>query len=120
MAVATTRTGRVEIDFSIFNPFDPEYVENPFPAIDRLLTEYPVAFHTGMNAWLVSPHDLAGQVMRDPRFSTQYTDWNDAPPPVPEDRWTLYDRCRALSMLTTGPTEHQRLRRLTAPAFSAG
>jgi cytochrome P450 len=118
MAVAATDTERVEIDFSIFNPFEPEYVNNPFPVIDRMLSQYPVAFHTDMNVWFVSPHDLASQVMRDPRFSTRYEDWNDAPPPVPEDRWTLYDRCMAQSMLNAGSSEHQRVRRLTAPAFS--
>jgi cytochrome P450 len=118
MAVAATDTERVEIDFSIFNPFDPEYVTDPFPVVDRMLTQYPVAFHTGMNLWLVSPHDLADQVMRDARFSTRYEDWNDAPAPVPQEHWTLYDRCMAQSMLNTQPADHQRLRRLTAPAFS--
>jgi cytochrome P450 len=118
MTVAATATERAEIDFSVFNPFDPEFVRNPFPVIDRMLNQYPVAFHTDMNIWLVSRHDLSSQIMRDPRFSTRYEDWNNAPPPVPEDQWTLYDRCMSLSMLNVGPAEHQRLRRLTAPAFS--
>jgi cytochrome P450 len=118
MAVAAADTDRVEIDFSVFNPFDPEYVRNPFPVIERMINEFPIAFHTDMKVWFVSRHDLAGQVMRDQRLSTRYEDWNDAPPPVPEDQWTLFDRCMANSMLNCGPEEHQRLRRLTAPAFS--
>jgi cytochrome P450 len=118
MAVAATDTDRVEIDFSIFNPFDLEYVQNPFPVIDRMINQYPVAFHTDMNLWFVSRHHLADQVMRDPRFSTRYEDWNDAPPSVPEDQRTLFDKCMARSMSNAGPAEHQRLRRLTAPAFS--
>ena len=48
MTVAATDTKRVEIDFAVFNPFDPEYVRNPFPVIEQLLTRYPVAFHTDM------------------------------------------------------------------------
>ena len=42
-----TGTGRMEID-----------------------SEYPVAFHTGINAWLVCPHHLVMDALRDPRFST--------------------------------------------------
>lgn len=118
MTVAARATERVEIDFSVYNPFDPEFVKNPLPVLERMLTRYPVAFHTGLNAWVVSPHDLSSLVMRDRRFSTRYEDWNDAPPPTPKDRWTLYDKCMSESLLNVGPDEHQRLRRLTAPAFS--
>lgn len=118
MTVPATATGRLEIDFSIYNPFDPEFVSDPFPVIDRMLTEYPVAFHTGLNAWVVSRHDLSAWVMRSPRFSTRLTDWNNAPPRKPEDQWTLYDRCMSMALAGVDSAEHLRLRRLTAPAFS--
>jgi cytochrome P450 len=118
MSAAASATKRVEIDFSVYNPFDPEFVRNPFPVLDRMLTQYPVAFHTGFNAWVLSPHDLSASIMRNPKFSTRYEDWNDAPPSKPEDQWNLYDKCTALSLLTVEPGAHQRQRRLTAPAFS--
>lgn len=116
MAQATT--GRVEIDFSVYNPFDEGWIFDPFDTFDLLLTQYPVAFHTGINGWLVSGHELAAEVLRSPRFSTNFRDWNDAPPEKPRDQWTVYDEVTAHSMLTVSPAEHQRLRRLTAPAFS--
>ena len=118
MIVAATAPQRVEIDFSVYNPFDPDYVKNPFPVLNRMLTQYPVAFHTDMNAWIVSGHDLSAWLMRSQKFSTRYEDWNDAPPPTPEDKWNLYHKCASMSLLSVGNTEHQRLRRLTAPAFS--
>jgi len=118
MTAAATATERVQIDFSVYNPFDPEFVRNPFPVMERMLTQYPVAFHTGINAWLVSPHDLSSWVLRSPQFSTRYQDWKDGPPPTPEDQWTLFEKCMSMSMATVGPEVHQRLRRLTAPAFS--
>jgi cytochrome P450 len=117
MAIAST-TERLEIDFSVYNPFDPEFIRDPFPVIDRMLEEFPVAFHKDLNAWLVSRHDLVVQVMRNPRFSTRYADWKHAPTPPPEDQWTLFDKCFSMQMLSVGPAEHLRLRRLTAPAFS--
>jgi cytochrome P450 len=111
-------TDRVEIDFSIYNPYDPAWVRDPFPTLDLLLDKYPVAYHTGINAWMVSPHELALEVLRSPRFSTRFSDWNEAPPTRPEDEWTLYDKAQSLSLATVSASEHMRLRRLTAPAFS--
>lgn len=109
---------RVEIDFSVYDPFDPEWVANPWPTIERLRTEFPVAFHTGLNAWLVATHDLALEVLRDPRFSTSGSDWKDAPPPKPREQWNLRDRVQQKSLDRVDPQEHQRLRKLTIPAFS--
>lgn len=113
-----TGTGRAEIDFSVYNPFDTDFVRDPFPVFERMLAEYPVAYHTGLKAWLVAPHDLAAQVTRSPEFSTNFTDWNDAPPRKPESEWNLYDRVRASTLAVVSRSEHLRLRKLTAPAFS--
>jgi cytochrome P450 len=118
MPPTTATPGRVEIDLSVYNPFEMEFMTDPFPVLERMLNEFPVAFHREVNGWLVSPYELAAEVLRSPRFSTRWSDWKDAPPPRPEEDWTLYDRVQALSLLTVGPQDHLRLRRLTAPAFS--
>jgi cytochrome P450 len=113
----TSAPGRVEIDFSVYNPFDMAFMKDPYPVLDRMLTEYPVAFHKDVKAWMVSPHDLASFVLRSPKFSTRRADWNDyKPPPVGEKN--LYHRVQEQSMGTVAPEQHLRLRRLTAPAFS--
>lgn len=117
MTLATS-TGRLEIDYSVYDPRDPEFVKDPFPTFERMLTDYPVAFHTDLRGWIVAPHDLAQEVTRSPRFSTNMTDWKDAPPPKPEAEWTLYDRLMANSLLVVDRQTHLRLRKLTAPAFS--
>jgi cytochrome P450 len=116
-ALART-TDRVEIDFSIYNPYDLGWVRDPFATLDCLLNEYPVAYHTDINAWMVSPHDLALEVLRSPRFSTRFTDWNQAPPTKPEEEWNLFDKVQSLSLGTVPAVDHLRLRRLTGPAFS--
>jgi cytochrome P450 len=113
----TTAPGRVEIDFAVYNPFDMAFMTDPIPVLERLLNEYPVAFHKDIGAWMVSPHDLAAFVLRSPKFSTKMTDWNNyRPSRLGAD--TLYDQVHKLSMTNVGPEEHMRLRRLTAPAFS--
>jgi len=118
MPAAAAVPGRLEIDFSVYNPFAMGFVENPFPVLERMLNEFPVAFHKDINAWCVSPHELAAEVLRSPRFSTRLADWKDAPPPRPADEWTLLDRLQEIAMVNVGTEQHMRLRRLTAPAFS--
>jgi len=113
-----TAPGRAEIDYSVYDPYDMAFMKEPFPVLERLLNEFPVVYHTDLNAWFVSPHDLAAEVLRSPRFSTRWADWKDAPPPRPEEERTLFDRVQSMSMMNVGPEQHMRLRRLTAPAFS--
>ena len=117
MTIATTAPGRVEIDFSVYNPFDPAFMTDPFPVLDRMLTQYPVAFHRDIGAWMVSPHELAAFVLRSPRFSTRMADWKDYKPALVGEE-NLYHATHDLSMTSVGPEQHLRLRRLTAPAFS--
>jgi len=118
MSVKGTLSDRVEIDYSIYDPYDMAYMKDPFPVLERMLNEYPVAFHKDVNAWFVSPHDLVAEVLRSPRFSTRLQDWKDAPAPKPADQQTLLDQVQAMAMNNVGPEQHMRLRRLTAPAFS--
>jgi cytochrome P450 len=116
MTLDTVAPGRVEIDFSVYDPYDIAFMKDPFPVLDRMLTEYPVAYHKDVSAWMVSPHELAAHVLRSQQFSTRMKDWKDyRPAPGGE---TLYDQVRSLSMGDAGPGQHMRLRRLTAPAFS--
>jgi cytochrome P450 len=117
MTVATSAPGRAEIDFSVYNPFDPGFMTDPYPVLDRLLTQYPLAYHKDINAWMVSPHDLALQVLRSPRFSTKMDDWNDYEPSTAGEG-TLFAKVREYSLSAVSPQAHQRLRQLTAPAFS--
>ena len=109
---------RVEIDFSIYNPFDPGFIRDPYPVIRRLLADYPVAFHRDVNAWMVSGHDLAAEVFKHPKLSTRFADWSNAPEPRPREEWILYDEVQQHTLGNSTPDDHLRLRQLTAPAFS--
>jgi cytochrome P450 len=109
---------RVEIGFDVYNPFDEGFVNDPLHQFDRLLKEYPIAYHTGIDAWMISPHLLVQEVMKSPKFSTRMADRKDAPAPKPREQWNLYDEVQEYSLLNADPQAHQRLRRLTAPAFS--
>src|ERR1700749_4128095 len=118
MPAKATVSGRVEIDFSVYNPFDMAFIENPFPVLERMLNEFPVAFHKDINAWFVSPHELATEVLRSPLFTPRLADWKNPPPPRPADSWTLLDQLQEIALINVGPEQHMRLRRLTPPGFS--
>src|SRR5689334_7712484 len=109
---------RAEIDFSIYNPYAPEFIRNPMPTWRRLLEEYPVAWHRDMRSWVVCPHDLCHEALKTQRFSMRFEDWEFAPPPKPAHEKTDFDKSREYGLGYATPAGHQRLRKLTMPAFS--
>ncbi len=109
---------RAEIDFSIYNPYSPEFIRNPMPVWHRLLNEFPVAYHKDMRTWVVCPHDICHEVLKSPRFSLRFEDWEFGPPPKPESEKTDYDKSREYGLGYVDAAGHMRLRRLTMPAFS--
>lgn len=69
--------------------------------------------------WLVTSHEAAKAVLRDPRFSTDparegFPTGSTAPRPAPDP-----ERRRARSFLTMDEPEHGRYRRMLIPAFGA-
>ena len=111
-------TARAEIDFSIYNPFSPDFIRDPMPTWQRLLRDYPVAWHRDIRMWVVCPHELAFETLKSPRFSLRFEDWEFAPPPKPEAEETDFDRSRKYGLGSVDAAGHLRLRKLTAPAFS--
>lgn len=110
--------GRRTIDFEVYNPFSPEFIHNPRPTWRRLLEDYPVAWHKDMGFWVVTPHDLVFETLRNPVMSMLIKDWENAPLPVPESEKTDFHRAADNSLLAVTPQQHVRLRKLTQPAFS--
>lgn len=119
-AAPTTATSgkRVEIDFSVYNPYDPDFIRDPHPTWNRLLEHYPVAWHRDMKTWVVAPHDLCFEALRSPKFSLSFRDYKYAPPKKPESQWTDFDRAMEYGLGVVSPKEHIRLRKLTQPAFA--
>ena len=118
MTATATTTDRAEIDFSVYDPYSLDFARDPWPTWERLLDEFPVAYHRDLRCWMVSPHDLASEVMKSPRFSTNFSDYKDCPPPKPRSEWNLYNEVMQHHLQTQTADGHMRLRRLTAPAFS--
>ena len=51
--------GRVEIDGTIFNPYSKDFIRSPWATWERLVKEFPVAWHKELQMWVVSSHDAS-------------------------------------------------------------
>lgn len=96
---ANSVTTPVDLPDEIAHPFAPQGRVDPFVAYRWLQRYSPVHFDRRSGAWLITGHAACSAVLRDDRFSAargqrQRARRDDLP----------------VSMLTTDPPEHQRLR----------
>ena len=104
-----------------FNPFDPEFRNNPYPLYHRLRTEDPVHWSILAGRWVLSRHADCVAVLRDAaRFSADPYKWEgfqeflqtqgggDSPLLRMQTNW----------MLMKDPPDHTRLRTIVAKAFT--
>jgi cytochrome P450 len=109
---------RVEIDNSIYNPLLPDFIRDPWPAWNVLVKDYPIAYHKDLHMWVVNTHELCADILKNPKFTPNWNQWEFMPPPDPNAKLTLFDQVMARSLVALPPAEHLRLRKLTLPAFS--
>jgi unspecific monooxygenase len=103
-----------------FNPFDPEYVQDPYPTYRSLRDAKPV-HRTPFGPMVVTRHADVAALLKDSRFGVDarrsnrwagYTAANAAA----ADAGEILDRLRPFIFLD--PPEHTRLRRLVSKAFT--
>lgn len=109
---------RVEIDGSVFNPFSPDFIREPHATWQRLLQDYPIAWHRDLQMWVVNSHELCAAMLKDNTFSPNFRLWEHAPPEKPESEKNDWDYVFDHSLFVVSPKEHLKLRKLTMPAFS--
>lgn len=119
-SAAQSSAGRIEIDGRIFNPFSHDFIRNPDPVWQRLLRDYPIAWHRDLQMWVVNSHELCERMLKDNQFTPNYRLWEHAPPVKPESEKNDFDRMTDHSLFMVSPEQHLRLRKLTLPAFSRG
>ena len=104
---------------AVFNPFEPGFVENPYPALALLREQDPV-HRTAFDVWYVSRYDDVLRLLRDPALSVDETKATDTvltsfrAEVLGEDRPVQHN----MSMLDRDPPDHTRLRRLVSRAFT--
>jgi cytochrome P450 len=104
-----------------YDPWDPAFIADPYPALGRLRELAPVIYDERTDQWLVSRHADVNALLRDRRLGRTYlhvashTEWGRPEHPVEEEPfWRLQDA----QMIDKEPPDHTRLRRLVTMAFT--
>ncbi|MFJ3308535.1 cytochrome P450 [Streptomyces sp. NPDC086549] len=104
-----------------FDPWDPAFLADPYPAYDELRARGRVHYFEPTNQWLVPHHADVSALLRDRRLGRTYQHrfthedfGRTAPPPEHEPFHVLNDH----GMLDLEPPDHTRIRRLVSKAFT--
>jgi cytochrome P450 len=110
---------------TVFRPLDPAVREDPYPTYRWLRDAHPIAWATTpasgfIGFWFVSRYDDVFAGLRDNRFGREIAKVfpPEAFPPIPEADRPLYTMIGNW-MLFKDPPDHDRLRKIAAPVFSA-
>ncbi|MDV9172730.1 cytochrome P450 [Streptomyces sp. W16] len=104
-----------------FDPWDPAFVDDPYPAYAELRDRGRVTYYEPTDQWLIPRHADVSALLRDRRLGRTYQHrfthedfGRTAPPPEHEPFHTLNDH----GMLDLEPPDHTRIRRLVSKAFT--
>ncbi|MFE1884336.1 cytochrome P450 [Streptomyces diastatochromogenes] len=104
-----------------FDPWDPYFLADPYPAYAELRAKGRVHYYEPTNQWLVPQHADVSALLRDRRLGRTYQHrfthedfGRPAPPAAHEPFHTLNDH----GMLDLEPPDHTRIRRLVSKAFT--
>ena len=103
----------------MFNPFLPSFLDDPYPAYDRLRVEDPVHRSMALQAWVLTGYDDCATVLRDQQtFSSESV---HATGPLAEEltRQRLESPLGHVpTVLNADPPVHTRLRSIVSRAFT--
>ncbi len=95
-----------------FDPADPAFVADPYPAYAALRRDAPVWWYGPGGFWLVARHADVDALLRDPRLGRVFV------PREPAEEFGPWNLVNEHAMLEREPPDHTRLRRLVAGAFT--
>ncbi|CAL9481665.1 Cytochrome P450 monooxygenase PikC [Streptomyces sp. enrichment culture] len=104
-----------------FDPWDPAFVADPYPAYAELRARGRVIRHEPTGQWLVPHHADVSALLRDRRLGRAYLhrfsheDFGRTPPPPEHEPFHTLD---GHGLLDLEPPDHTRVRRLVAKAFT--
>lgn len=96
----------------MINFTDPDFLEDPYPALKELRSVGKPLWHEGLQIFLASNHSDVNAVFRNKSLGRIFT------PRTPEFEWGVFNWLHADSILDSEPPKHTRLRSLVAKAFN--
>ena len=115
MAEVATELPPIE---QLFNPHSTEYLEDPVAQCLALAARGPIVWYEPWQAWIVTRMPDIMACWKEEPLSSDFYDWELAPPRPPEDKWSNFERAMIGHSLLAEQSHHRLVRRVTAPAFS--
>jgi cytochrome P450 len=104
-----------------FQPGDPAFIADPYPALGALREATPIVWDERAGMWLVTRYDLIHAALRDRRlgriYEHRYTP-ADLGLPEPDPRWASFVESERWSLLNLEPPDHTRIRTLLTKVFT--
>ncbi|TMK71119.1 MAG: cytochrome P450 [Actinobacteria bacterium] len=104
-----------------FDPGDPEFLDDPYPELNRLREATRVFYDEGRERWFVTRHEDVRSCLRDKRLGRNFrhvlTPEEIGVPPL-DPRWSAFWGTERWSLLWLEPPDHTRIRKLVAAAFT--
>lgn len=105
---------------ALFDPLNPEQIEDPYPIYARARREEPVFFSQKLNAWVVTRYSDLTAVLRDNVHFSSVGSLESQPDLAPEALAILRTGyVEFLSLVQSDPPDHTRIRTVFNKAFAA-
>ena len=103
-----------------YDPFDGDFLRDPYAVFARLRTQAPVAYAPAIDMWTVTDYDDVDAIFKDPETFSAAIAQAPLDPIVPEAQAILSEGFRPLAVMSNlDPPEHARIKWHTSRAFSA-
>lgn len=102
----------------VFNPNSMDYAYNPGPHCLALAERGPMVWYEPWQAWMMTQLPDIMACWKAEYLSSDFYDWEFAPPRPPEDEWSNFERALIGHSLVADHSHHRLVRRVVSPAFS--
>lgn len=104
-----------------FDVDSPEFIADPYPALNALREAAPIVWNERSGQWFVTRFAEVSGILRDRRLGRNYTHLYthaEFGRPEPDTRWADFHQHERWSLLALEPPDHTRLRRLVSKVFT--
>lgn len=103
---------------ALFNPASAEYLVDPVPQFLALAQRGRLVWYEPWRAWIMTRMPDIMECWHKEYLSSDFYDWEFAPPRPPEDQWSNYERAMIGHSLLADHDHHRLVRKVVSPAFS--
>lgn len=103
---------------TLFNPNSMEYALDPGPQCQALSERGRLVWYAPWMCWIMTRMPDIMECWKQEYLSSDFYDWEFAPPRPTEDSWTNFEKALVGHSLLADPDHHRLIRKITSPAFS--